>query len=232
MITTLVDNTTDIFDKNFLELNIDESNLEVLKNDAFKNALFYESLKRETVDNYCYLYLLITTNFFSKYNFISYENSKSLEALLSEYLNFKLQNIHNNPGNISNLDKLLLQIASPRFNNFMEIDHIFPTKGLKISNQVDQYLNLNHIGNLCYLSKRNNQIKSNKSPSAYKEYLLTQNEAKFYSEFISQTFWNDLISEKFDGQINNKAEFDFYLQIRSQRLIKNLITRLSGKKSE
>ena len=64
MITALVDNTTDIFDKNFLELNIDKSNLEVLKNDSFKNALFYESLKREAVDSCCYLYLLITSNFF------------------------------------------------------------------------------------------------------------------------------------------------------------------------
>ena len=31
MITRLVDNTTEIFDRNFLELNIDEDNLEVLK---------------------------------------------------------------------------------------------------------------------------------------------------------------------------------------------------------
>jgi len=95
LITTLVDRTTDIFDKNFLELNIDESNLELLKNDSFKNALFYESLKREAVDNYCYLYLLITSNFFSKYNFISYENSKSLESLLKEYLNFKYDKLQN-----------------------------------------------------------------------------------------------------------------------------------------
>ena len=131
MITTLVDNTTDIFDKNFLELNIDESNLEVLKNDAFKNALFYESLKREAVDSYCYLYLLITSNFFSKFNFVTYENSKSLEALLNEYLTFKLLSTQKSSGNISNLDKLLLQIASPKFNNSMEIDHIFPTNGLK-----------------------------------------------------------------------------------------------------
>ena len=71
MIATLVDNTTEIYDKSFLELNIDEDNLESLKNDAFRNALFYESLKREKIDNSCYLYLLITSNFYSKYNFIS-----------------------------------------------------------------------------------------------------------------------------------------------------------------
>ena len=228
MITTLVDNTTYIFDKSFLELNIDENNLEVLKNDAFRNALFYESLKRETVDNYCYLYLLITCNFFSKYNFISYENSKSLEALLKEYLHFKLQNPQNNTGTICNLDKLLLQIASPKFDNSMEIDHIFPTNGLKISNQIDRYLNLNNIGNLCYLSKSNNQRKSNKLPSVYLKYLVNKNEAKLHTEFISQTFWNELISESFNGEINNKAAFDSYLTIRGQRLIESLVARVSG----
>ena len=97
MINTLVDNTTDLFDRRFLELNIDKNNFEPLKNDAFKNALFLESLNRETVDNYCYLYLLITSNFFSKYNFVTYENPKTLEGLLEEYLNFKLQNPQNNP---------------------------------------------------------------------------------------------------------------------------------------
>ena len=138
MITTLVDNTTNTYDRSFLELNIDENNLEALKNHAFKNALFYASLKRETIDNYCYLYLLITSNFFSRFNFIDYKSSKSLEALLKEYLNFKLQNPQNNPETISNLDKLLLQIASPKFDNSMEIDHIFPTNGVKISNQIDR----------------------------------------------------------------------------------------------
>ena len=87
---------------------IDKNNFEPLKNDAFKNALFLESLKRETVDNYCYLYLLITSNFFSKYNFVTYENPKTLEGLLEEYLNFKLQNPLNNPVTISNLDRILL----------------------------------------------------------------------------------------------------------------------------
>jgi len=159
LITTLVDRTTDIFDKNFLELNIDESNLELLKNDSFKNALFYESLKREAVDNYCYLYLLITSNFFSKYNFISYENSKSLESLLKEYLNFKYDKLQNSNTSFTNLDKLLLQIASPSYSKTMEIDHIFPSNGIKISEKVDRILPLNHIGNLCYLSKLNNQKK-------------------------------------------------------------------------
>ena len=217
-----------MFDRRFLELNIDKNNFEPLKNDAFKNALFLESLNRETVDNYCYLYLLITSNFFSKYNFVTYENPKTLEGLLEEYLNFKLQNPQNNPVTISNLDRLLLQIASPKFDNSMEIDHIFPTNGLKISNQIDRYLNLNNIGNLCYLSKSNNQRKSNRLPSAYLEYLETQNETKLHTEFISQTFWNELISESFNGEINNKAAFDSYLHIRGQRLIESLLTRVGG----
>ena len=227
MITTLVDNTTDIFDKNFLELNIDESNLEALKNDAFKNALFYESLKRETVDNYCYLYLLITCNFFSKYNFISYENSKSLEALLKEYLNFKLQSSENNPGTISNLDKLLLQISSPKFNNFMEIDHIFPLNGVKISHQSDKHLNLNNIGNLCYLSKRNNQKKYNKLPNDYINNLNLQNEPELLQEFLTQSFGNHLQLENLFGEINSVNSFNNFLIIRSRILITNILKGVS-----
>ena len=226
MITTLVDNTTYIFDKSFLELNIDENNLEVLKNDAFRNALFYESLKRETVDNYCYLYLLITSNFFSKYNFISYENSMSLKALLKEYLNFRLQSSQKSLGTISDLDKLLLQIASPKFNNYMEIDHIFPLNGVKISHQSDKYLNLNHIGNLCYLSKRNNQKKSNKLPSIYIENLKEKNEKNLLHEFESQVFVFDLISSLKLGQINTVSDFTNFLQDRSEILIDKILGKL------
>ena len=226
MITTLVDNTTEIFDRSFLELNIDPNNLETLKNDAFRNALFYESLKRETVDNYCYLYLLITSNFFSKYNFISYENSMSLEALLKEYLHFKLQSTQNNPETISNLDKLLLQIASPKFNNYMEVDHIFPLNGVKISHQSDKYLNLNHIGNLCYLSKRNNQKKSNKLPSIYIENLKAQNEKSLLYEFESQVFVSDLISLLKFGQINTVSDFTNFLEDRSKILIVKILGKL------
>ena len=227
MITTLVDRTTDIFDKNFLELNIDGSNLELLKNDSFKNALFYESLKREAVDNYCYLYLLITSNFFSKYNFISYENSKSLEALLKEYLNFKLQSFENNPVTISNLDKLLLQISSPKFNNFMEIDHIFPLNGVKISHQSDKHLNLNNIGNLCYLSKRNNQKKYNKLPNDYISNLNLQNETELLHEFLTQSFGNHLQLKNLFGQINSVSSFNNFLITRSRLLITNILKGVS-----
>ena len=226
MITTLVDNTTEIFDRSFLELNIDPNNLETLKNDAFRNALFYESLKRETVDNYCYLYLLITSNFFSKYNFISYENSMSLKALLKEYLNFRLQSSQKSLGTISDLDKLLLQIASPKFNNYMEIDHIFPLNGVKISHQSDKYLNLNHIGNLCYLSKRNNQKKSNKLPSIYIENLKEKNEKNLLHEFESQVFVFDLISSLKLGQINTVSDFTNFLQDRSEILIDKILGKL------
>lgn len=227
MITTLVDNTTEIFDRNFLELNIDPNNLETLKNDTFRNALFYESLKRETVDNYCYLYLLITSNFFSKYNFISYENSMSLEALLKEYLHFKLQSTQNNPETISNLDKLLLQIASPKFNNFMEVDHIFPLNGLKISHQSDKYLNLNHIGNLCYLSKRNNQKKYNKLPNEHINNLYSQNETELIHEFLIQSFGNHLRLRNLFGQISNVSSFNNFLTTRSKLLIKNILRGVS-----
>ena len=227
MITTLVDRTTDIFDKNFLELNIDGSNLELLKNDSFKNALFYESLKREAVDNYYYLYLLITSNFFSKYNFISYENSKSLEALLKEYLNFKLQSFENNPVTISNLDKLLLQISSPKFNNFMEIDHIFPLNGVKISHQSDKHLNLNNIGNLCYLSKRNNQKKYNKLPNDYISNLNLQNETELLHEFLTQSFGNHLQLKNLFGQINSVSSFNNFLITRSRLLITNILKGVS-----
>ena len=226
MIATLVDNTTEIYDRGFLELNIDEDNLESLKNDAFRNALFYESLKKEKIDNSCYLYLLITSNFFSKYNFISYENSMSLEALLKEYLNFKLQSSQKSLGTISNLDKLLLQIASPKFNNYMEIDHIFPLNGVKISHQSDKYLNLNHIGNLCYLSKRNNQKKSNKLPSIYIENLKEKNEKNLLHEFESQVFVFDLISSFKLGQINTVSDFTNFLQDRSEILIVKILGKL------
>lgn len=226
MIATLVDNTTEIYDRSFLELNIDEDNLESLKNDAFRNALFYESLKKEKIDNSCYLYLLITSNFFSKYNFISYENSISLEALLKEYLNFKLQSSQKSLGTISNLDKLLLQLASPKFNNYMEIDHIFPLNGVKISHQSDKYLNLNHIGNLCYLSKRNNQKKSNKLPSIYIENLKEKNEKNLLHEFESQVFVFDLISSLKLGQINTVSDFTNFLQDRSEILIVQILGKL------
>ena len=226
MITTLVDNTTEIYDRSFLELNIDEDNLESLKNDAFRNALFYESLRRDKIDNSCYLYLLITSNFFSKYNFISYENSMSLEALLKVYLNFKLQSSQKSSGTISNLDKLLLQIASPKFNNYMEVDHIFPLNGVKISHQSDKYLNLNHIGNLCYLSKRNNQKKSNKLPSIYIENLKAQNEKNLLYEFESQVFVSDLISLLKFGQINTGSDFTNFLEDRSKILIVKILGKL------
>jgi hypothetical protein len=226
LITTLVDRTTDIFDKNFLELNIDESNLELLKNDSFKNALFYESLKREAVDNYCYLYLLITSNFFSKYNFISYENSKSLESLLKEYLNFKYDKLQNSNTSFTNLDKLLLQIASPSYSKTMEIDHIFPSNGIKISEKVDRILPLNHIGNLCYLSKLNNQKKSNTLPNDYIVKLLRENNSLLLREFNKQTYWPELLNEEIDGNIKSIYDFKSFLNLRMKKVIRKIIIEL------
>ncbi len=226
MITTLVDNTTEIYDRGFLELNIDESNLEALKNDAFKNALFYESLKRETVDNYCYLYLLITSNFFSKYNFISYESPKTLQALLVEYLNFKYDKLQNSHNSFTNLDRLLLQIASPSYSKTMEIDHIFPSNGTKISKKIDRFLSINHIGNLCYLSKLNNQKKSNILPNDYIIKLTKENNSALLSEFYKQTYWEELLSGNFDGTIQSLNEFNNFLNLRVKRLIVKIIMKL------
>jgi len=226
LISTLVDNTTEIYERSFLELNIDEDNLEVLKNDAFKNALFYESLKRDTVDNYCYLYLLITSNFFSKYNFISYESPKTLQALLVEYFNFKYDKSQNSHNSITNLDRLLLQIASPSYSKTMEIDHIFPSNGTKISKKIDRFLSLNHIGNLCYLSKFNNQKKSNILPNDFIIKLSKENNSVFLSEFYKQTYWEELLSGNFDGTIQSINEFNNFLNLRVKRLIVKIIMKL------
>ncbi len=228
MINTLVDNTTDLFDRRFLKLNIDKNNLEDLKNHTFKNALFLESLKRETIDNYCYLYLLITSNFFSKYNFVTYENSKTLEGLLEEYLNFKLQSSQNNPVTISNLDRILLQIASPKFDNSMEIDHIFPTNGVKISSQIDRFLNLNNIGNLCYLSKLNNQKKSNKLPNEYLQDLKIKKESHLLREAEKQTFANHLNFNLYDDEIKNIRDFNNFLLNRCLIIRKLVIENLDA----
>ena len=128
------------------------------------------------------------------------------------------------------LNWLYILIACASSNALKLLPVVLPC--LKISNQIDRYLNLNNIGNLCYLSKSNNQRKSNRLPSAYLEYLETQNETKLHTEFLSQTFWNELISESFNGEINNKAAFDSYLHIRGQRLIESLVTRVGGGNSE
>jgi len=41
-----------------------------------------------------------------------------------------------------------------------------------------------------------------------------------------------LISESFNGEINNKAAFDSFLHIRGQRLIESLVTRVGRGNSE
>jgi len=226
LIATLVDNTTEIYDKSFLELNIDESNLEVLKNDVFKNALFYESLKRDTVDNYCYLYLLITSSFFSKYNFISYESPTTLKALLVEYFNFKYRNSQNSNTICTNLDKLLLQIASKNYSDSMEIDHIYPLNGIKISKKIDKFLSINHIGNLCYLSKGNNQKKSNILPNDYIAKLTLENNLMFLREFNKQTFWEELLDEGFNGKVDSIRCFNSFIDFRMKKIIDKITIEL------
>lgn len=226
MIATLVDNTTEKYDRRFLELTIDEDNLESLKNDAFRKALFYESLKRDKIDNSCYLYLLITSNFFSKYNFLSYESPKTLKALLVEYLNFKYEKLQSSNNSFTNLDKLLLQIASPNYSKTMEIDHIFPSNGIKISKKMDRFLSLNHIGNLCYLSKLNNQKKSNTLPNDYIIKLTNENNPFFLREFNKQTFWEELLIKNFDGNIQSVNDYKNFLNLRVKKLIVKIIMKM------
>mgnify|MGYP006143495603 CR=1 FL=1 len=60
---------------------------------------------------------------------------------------------------------------------------------------------------------------------------MAQNEIKLHSEFMHQTFWDDLILENFNAEITNKAAFDSYLHIRGQKLIKNIVLRIGGTKN-
>ena len=226
MISTLVDKTTNIFDDNFLQLSIDQNNLERLKNESFRNALFYASLKQDVIDNSHYLYLLITSNFYSKYNFISYQSPEDLEKLLIGYINFKFSNSVRPSNSISNLDKLLLQLGSSNFNSCMEVDHIFPLNRIKISSYLDQYLQLNHIGNLCYLSKKNNQKKSNKLPSEYVNKLIENQEFDLLYEFMTQIYWEENSIRKFIFEINKTNEFKVFLEIRSSILISKVLNSL------
>ena len=227
MISTLVDKTTNIFDDNFLQLSIDYSNLEILKNDTFKNALFYESLKQDVVDNSCYLYLLITSNYYSKYNFISYQSPVDLENLLIDYINYKFNNTQKQGSTITSLDRLLLQLGSLQFSSSMEIDHIFPVSKIKISNRLDKYLNINHIGNLCYISKNNNQKKSNKLPHLHIEHLKLNDEKELLNEFLTNSFINNLEVSRLINAARTVENFNKFLTLRSKILISKVIEEVS-----
>lgn len=178
------------------------------------------------MDNYSYLYLLITSNFFSKYNFISYESPKTLQALLVEYFNFKYEKSQNSYNSFTNLDKLLLQISSPNYSKKMEIDHIFPSNGVKISKKMDKFLSLNHIGNLCYLSKLNNQKKSNTLPNDYIIKLNNEDHTSFLREFKKQTYWEELLVNNFDGNIQSINDYKNFLNLRVKQLIVKIIMKM------
>ena len=124
--------------------------------------------------------------------------------------------------NISKLDKLILQLSTSNFDNSFEIDHIFPTKRLKISKKLDSYLNLNHTGNLCYISKRNNQKKSNKLPSEYFQYLTVKEEFELLQETEKQTFSNRLHFNLYNDEIKSIEDFNTFLRCRSL-IIRELI---------
>ena len=228
MITKIIDNNPISFDYDLRYLGVDTVLISGLCNESFKKELFFNSISFEEISLEHYIYLLFKHNFYSEFNFKAYKDIDSLKSIVERYLELKMNSNSRSRNTISSLDKFILQLASPLQSDLMEIDHIFPLKDNETPEHIKSRFNLNHPANLCYLSKSNNQRKSNRPPSAYLEYLETQNETKLHTEFLSQTFWNELISESFNGEINNKAAFDSYLTIRGQRLIESLVARVSG----
>ena len=232
MITKIIDSNPITFNYEFSELGIDERTIDLLCNEAFKKDLFFNSISVDEITIEHYVYLLLKNNFYSEFNFKEYKGVNSLKKILERYFEIKLKSNPSTRSSISVLDKFILTLASPKYDCSMELDHIFPLKEYSIPVHLRKRYNLNHPANLCYLSKSNNQKKSNKLPSVYLEYLETQNETKLLTEFLNQTFWNELISESFNGEIKSKAAFDSYLSIRGQRLIESLVARVSGVISE
>ena len=231
MITKIIDSNPITFIYEFSEFGIDEFTLDLLSNEAFKKELFFNSISNEiTIEHY--IYLLLKHNFYSEFNFKEYKGIDSLKKILERYFEMKMKSNPSSRSSISVLDKFILTLSSPQYDSSMELDHIFPLKDYSIPVHLRKRYNLNHPANLCYLSKRNNQKKSNKLPSVYLEYLEIQNETKLHLEFLIQTFWNELISDSFNGVIENKSAFDSYLHTRGQILIQSLLLKVSGEKNE
>lgn len=229
MITKLVDKTSDTFDSNFEDLKLNLGVLNRLRNDNFKNRLFYESLKNINIDNFIYLYLLITCNFYSKYSFIEYKGKSTLREVIKHYIDYSICTKNGETKVVNDLDKLLLQLSSPIYNSDFEIDHIYP-QSIK-----ENYLvlkNINHIGNLCYISKINNQKKSCKLPSAYMDFLKIQKEDNLLQEFESQIFWNDLNNSFNFGEISNSDEFVRFLNARSYLMVEKIFLKLNSYTNE
>ena len=225
MITKIIDSNPITFNYQFSEFGIDEFTLDLLSNEAFKKELFFNSISNEiTIEHY--IYLLIKNNFYSEFNFKEYKGIASLKKIIERYFEIKLNSNTGSRSSISVLDKFILILASPKYDKTMELDHIFPLKEYSIPVHLRKRYNLNHPANLCYLSKTNNLKKSNILPTIYIQSLLNNNETELYNEFMIQTFWNDLISEKFNGEINYKPDFDAYLLKRSSRLIESLISKV------
>jgi hypothetical protein len=108
----------------------------------------------------------------------------------------------------------------------MEMDHIFPKNRLKISKKLDKFLNLNHIGNLCYITKRNNQKKSNKLPSEYFQDLIIKKEFELLKEVEKQTFANRLHFNLYHDGINSTDDFNDFLRCRSLIIRKLVVENL------
>lgn len=224
MITKLVDKTSNTYDRNFEELDLNLEVLNRLRNDNFKNRLFYASLKNNNIDNFTYLYLLIISNFYSKYSFVEYKNKSTLQKVLKHYIDYSICTKNGDTKVVKDLDKLLLQLGSKIYSSDFEIDHIYPQS---FKQNYSCLKNINHIGNLCYISKINNQKKSCKLPSTYMEFLKIQKEDSLLQEFESQIFWNDLKTGFDFGEINNNDKFVEFLIMRSELIIEKIIMKLS-----
>lgn len=225
MIKTLVNKNINFLEENFLDLGIKYETFLEVNTDSVKSKLFYESLKRNNINNACYLYLVICDNFYSKYSFLNFESNESLEGLLQEYFSFTLKMSSKLPSKISSLDKLLLQIASPTFNSNMEIDHIYPQQGKKFFIK-EKPININHLGNLCYLSKLNNQMKSNKLPIAHINRLEDQKKWDLLDEFKSQIYWQDLKYHSKFNELNDEDNYLNFLQARVKIITSKIMEKL------
>ena len=227
MISKIIDSNPITFNCEFSELGVDDFTLDLLSNEAFKKELFFNSISNEISIEH-YIYLLLKHNFYSEFNFKEYKGVDSLKKIIERYFELKMKSNPSSRSSISVLDKFILTLASPQYHNSMELDHIYPLKDYSIPIHLRKKYNLNHPGNLCYLSKNNNQKKSNTPPSKYLEHLINKDESELYNEFISQTFWNELISVNFDGQISCIDEYKNFIAIRCDVIIQKIISRLEG----
>ena len=226
MITKIIDNNPISFDYDFHYLGVDTNLISDLFNESFKKELFFNSISFEEISLEHYIYLLFKHNFYSEFNFKAYKDINSLKSIVERYLELKMNSNLRSRKTISSLDKFILQLASPLQSDLMQIDHIFPLKDNETPEHIKSRFNLNHPANLCYLSKSNNQRKSNKLPSYYILKLEKENNYKYIEEFNKQTYWPELLSQGFNGKINSVNDYKKFLAIRTNIMIRKIIIKL------